>query len=169
MMKTSVSAILMVLVMVASGFGGEIHQAVMAGDMGRVRAMLDRNPGLVNVAEDGITPVLYAAYQEDRRMVTFLVSRGAQVDIFVVTIIGDAAKVKAFLDSNPNLVNARDQNGQTPLHWAANKGHIRIVKMLVDGGAKTDVKDNTGWTPLEYAEEMKKKDVVKFLRQKKNR
>ena len=102
-------------------------------------------------------------------MVTFLVSRGAQIDIFVVTIIGDAAKVKAFLDSNPNLVNARDQNGQTPLHWAANKGHIRIVKMLVDGGAKTDVKDNTGWTPLEYAEEMKKKDVVKFLRQKKNR
>lgn len=165
-MKTILFSVLMFLAATLPGYTAEIHQAVMAGDFAKVKVILDKNPSLVNTSEDGITPVLYAAYQENRKMVNFLVSRGARTDMFVVTIIGDKAKVKSFLDANPNLVNAKDQNGQTPLHWAANKGHIQIVKMLVSLGAKINLKDNTGWTPIEYAEEMQRKDVVKFLKQK---
>lgn len=164
MTKKGFIVVLFLFVMALPTYAAEIHQAVMAGDMARVRVLLDRNPDVINLAEDGITPVLYAAYQENRKMVDFLLSRGAENTIFVAAIIGDFSKVKRFLDSNPGLVHGKDQNGQTPLHWAANKGHIRIVKLLVSYGAKINIKDNTGWTPLEYAEEMKRKDVAGYLR-----
>ncbi|MBA4393533.1 MAG: hypothetical protein C0407_08275 [Desulfobacca sp.] len=164
-MKKFLIFILLFLVLGSSAFASEIHQAVMVGDLAKVKAILDQDPKLVNSVEDGITPVLYAAYQENKKMVRFLLSRGAQDNIFVATIIGDSVKVKSFLNTNPSLVNAKDHNGQTPLHWAANKGHIQIVKFLVSQGAQVTLKDNTGWTPLEYAEEMKKRNVVHYLRQ----
>ncbi len=36
------------------------------------------------------------------------------------------------------------QDGRTPLHLAAEKGHPEIIKLLIDKGAKVDIKDNVG-------------------------
>ena len=48
-------------------------------------------------------------------------------------------------------VNAKDKNGWTPLHQAANKGFPEIVKLLIKNGADVNVKDKDGWTPLHDA------------------
>ena len=48
-------------------------------------------------------------------------------------------------------VNASDGRGQTALHGAALQGFDLVVKFLVDHGAKLDVKDNRGLTPLDAA------------------
>jgi ankyrin repeat protein len=42
--------------------------------------------------------------------------------------------------------------GWTPLHGAAARGANTIVKFLVDHGARLDVEDRTGKTPLRVAE-----------------
>jgi hypothetical protein len=39
----------------------------------------------------------------------------------------------------------------TPLHWAARQGHIRIVALLVNGGADLTIRDVEGFTPLHVA------------------
>jgi uncharacterized protein len=50
-----------------------------------------------------------------------------------------------------NDVNAVDVNGDTALHGAAHRGANDIVSFLVDKGAKLDVVDVIGWSPLTIA------------------
>ena len=50
-------------------------------------------------------------------------------------------------------VNDANSMGLTALHAAANRpGSDPIIQFLVDKGAKLDVKDNEGRTPLNWAE-----------------
>jgi ankyrin repeat protein len=48
-------------------------------------------------------------------------------------------------------VNAVDGRGQTALHGAALQGYDQVVKFLAEHGARLDVKDNRGLTPLDAA------------------
>jgi uncharacterized protein len=48
-------------------------------------------------------------------------------------------------------INAADSRGQTALHGAAIKGWSKVVQHLAGKGAKLDVKDKRGFTPLDAA------------------
>ena len=37
-----------------------------------------------------------------------------------------------------------EQEGRTALYWAAERNHVEIVKLLVDGGADTNIQNNVG-------------------------
>jgi ankyrin repeat protein len=50
-----------------------------------------------------------------------------------------------------NKVDVVDANGDTALHGAAHRGSNEIVSFLVDKGAKLDVVDVIGWSPLTIA------------------
>jgi ankyrin repeat protein len=58
-------------------------------------------------------------------------------------------------------VSARDSNGMTPLHIAAERNNIVAAKMLIEAGAKIMPRDNKGKTPLEYAESA---EMIKLLK-----
>ncbi len=59
---------------------------------------------------------------------------------------------------------ARDNAGWTPLHHAANNGHLDIVKeLLKEPGTARNIPDNNGFTPLHLACKYGHMDVVKFL------
>ena len=63
-------------------------------------------------------------------------------------------------------VNERDQEGRTPLSWAAEGGHQTMVKLLLETGkADVDSKDRNGRTPLSLAAEGGHEAVVKQLLQ----
>lgn len=44
-----------------------------------------------------------------------------------------------------------DKEGLTALSWACLKGHLPVVRYLVEGGAATDHADKNGRTPLDLA------------------
>ena len=48
-------------------------------------------------------------------------------------------------------VNAANEAGMTPLHYAAARGSDRIVEFLASQGARFDVKNKQGRTPSELA------------------
>ena len=48
-------------------------------------------------------------------------------------------------------VNARDNNGMTPLHDAAREGHSEVVTLLLSHGADVNARDNNGRTPLYFS------------------
>jgi hypothetical protein len=49
-------------------------------------------------------------------------------------------------------VNATDDHGRTPLHFAANfLDHDPMVKLLLENGANVNAADGRGLTPLHYA------------------
>merc|ERR1740121_491984 len=44
-------------------------------------------------------------------------------------------------------------SGASPLHFAAKRGDVAFTKMLIGAGAKVDLKNDEGHTPLEVAQQ----------------
>ena len=59
-------------------------------------------------------------------MVDFLLSRGAQKDIFACIWLGDYEGVKALLEENPSLVNAAGPNHGTPICHASGQEMMEL-------------------------------------------
>jgi ankyrin repeat protein len=76
---------------------------------------------------------------------------------------GDLEKVKALLKDHPDLVFNKDNDGRSPLHWAASHGHKNVVELLLANKAEANAKDNNGGTPLLYATAGGRKDTAALL------
>jgi len=61
---------------------------------------------------------------------------------------------------NPNI---RDWNGMSPLHYAAQNGHLRIVKTLVLNEAKVDITDHDDRTPLHLSVHFDRLEIAEYL------
>lgn len=55
-------------------------------------------------------------------------------------------------------------DGTTPLHIAAEAGHIALVKLLITKGANVDARTKDGETALRLAQDEGHKEIVEFLR-----
>jgi len=84
-------------------------------------------------------------------------------DIHQAAKQGDLVKVKALLEKNAELTNAKTENGETPLHSAASGGQLEVVKFLISQGADINLKQNSGATALHFACFGGHRDVVEWL------
>ncbi|GAB1202930.1 hypothetical protein APSETT445_001554 [Aspergillus pseudonomiae] len=62
-----------------------------------------------------------------------------------------------------NEVDPRDIKGQTPLSWAARRGHKVVAKLLIENGAALDSQDDAGRTPLLLALDSRHEAVALLL------
>jgi ankyrin repeat protein len=76
---------------------------------------------------------------------------------------GDLAKVESLLEAKPQLVQAKDAGGRTPLHWACRGVHFEMLKFLVEKGADVNAKDDDGITPLHSLAAKAHSDGIAFL------
>ncbi|KAI7878498.1 hypothetical protein K492DRAFT_132656 [Lichtheimia hyalospora FSU 10163] len=93
-----------------------------------------------------------------RRKMTKLFCRAATT--------GDVDKVTQWLDEPYRAyidIDARDQDGTTPLIYAACFGKTTIAQALLNAGAKTDVQDSYGWSALMWATNNNQEGIVKLL------
>ena len=59
--------------------------------------------------------------------------------------------VTQLLLNNNAYVDARNNNGETPLHLCVRNGRVDVLKSLLENGASTDVVNRAGQTPLHIA------------------
>jgi uncharacterized protein len=77
---------------------------------------------------------------------------------------GDLAAVKKIIESGA-AINPQDEQGWTPLNWAAGKGDIDLVRLLVENGADVFKVGRDQRTPYMIALAAGRTEVVKFLRE----
>lgn len=64
---------------------------------------------------------------------------------------GEIRQVRALVEADAVLLDARDGDGLTPLHRAALGGHVEIAEYLLDSGADISAVDAQNRTPLHHA------------------
>jgi ankyrin repeat protein len=84
-------------------------------------------------------------------------------DIFDLLRKGDLAAAKALIEKSPQLVEARDNDGDTPLHYAAREGNAELINYLIDKGAKLELQDARQKTPLHLAAMNDRRDAVSVM------
>ncbi len=144
--------------------GAEIHEAAELGDLERVKAYLSQDPKQIDLVDaKGRTVLARAARSGKKELVEFLLEKGAAEDIFAAAIVGHTDQVAALLKEDPKLINARDGDGRTVLHWAALYGQKKVVELLLAEKADVNSLDEDGFTPLHWAATFNQSDAVKVL------
>lgn len=92
-------------------FVGNAH-----GDLERVKELLKQEPGLVNAAwdwggGDWETALGAAAHMGRKDIATYLLSKGARIDLFAAAMLGKIEVVRAVIDDNPELKSALGPHG----------------------------------------------------------
>jgi hypothetical protein len=138
----------------------DMYQAIVGGNLEKVRALLKDNPTLVySTDEIGDTPLHWAAEFGAESIAAFLVSEKADVNasdslgytpLHWTVQTGHTDIARLLLASKAN-VNVNDRNGWTALHWAVHTGNKEIALLLLANGANVNAKNNYGESPLDYA------------------
>jgi hypothetical protein len=63
----------------------------------------------------------------------------------------------------PEFLDAVNESGNTPLHWAALNGHLESVKLLIQSGADVTIINRAGHDAVYEAEINDKNEVVDWL------
>ena len=60
----------------------------------------------------------------------------------------DLDRVKILITKTPDLINSKDDNGRTPLHWACRGTSFEIVSCLVKNGTDVNARDVNNIAPI---------------------
>jgi len=91
------------------------------------------------------------------------VTSSQPVQIYDAVKHGDTLQIRRLLEARPELVGARDEKGNTPLHLAASRGDVAMGEALIDNGAEVNAKNKREATPLFQAVSFGNADVVSML------
>jgi len=144
----------------------DIHEAAAAGVTSRVEEILAGNQGSVNHRDlQGATPLHYAAACGQIPVANTLLMKGADLGAKAPRL-GDATPAHfaagladgktallmlGTLVGNGAPADARQTDGDSPLHIGARKGHAEAVRLLIRRGADPAAANSAGKTPLDLA------------------
>ncbi|KAH7472868.1 hypothetical protein FOMA001_g11867 [Fusarium oxysporum f. sp. matthiolae] len=114
----------------------------------------------------------YINTQTDKDLVTCLSNASYTQHLpllYDLCLAGRTDEVRMRLQKGDEFVNALGLRNRTPLHAAAQKGHLDIVKLLVHYGADLTAKTSFGSTPDRLAEKNGHSSVATFLKTTRNR
>ena len=140
-----------------------IHAAALHGELEAVNALIRRGARInLPVAAaldrvDDLRRLLPTASSEDRHLALALASQFGHVEI--VRLLLDAGE-------DPNRYNpVGGHSHTTPLHQAAGAGYEKLVRLLVERGARLDMKDIL-WqaTPADWARHAGRTEIEAYLR-----
>jgi hypothetical protein len=140
-----------------------LHWAAYYGHLEIAELLISRGADLDAEDPDYSTPLYLAAEQGHPKVVEFLISKGAEVNVkssrWGYTPLhraawGPVTLRKHFGAGEEGTVSEADLNGN----------YLEIVGMLLEKGAKVDVLDNDGKTPLDQAIKNSEKEIVDLLR-----
>lgn len=125
-----------------------------------VAKYLIRSGAEVNVSDNHWTPLVWATFWKDDELVEFLLAKGANPNardqtgstaLHLAAYISSDVKFARLLVKNGATVDARSDDGRTPLMQAALWKRNSTARFLIQQGADVNAHDNEGFTPLMFA------------------
>jgi ankyrin repeat protein len=115
-------------------------RAARSADLAVMRLLLEKGANPNQPTDDHTTPLLAAATGQGAR---FAGGEERPIPEFIEAL-------RLCLDKGSDI-NATNDRGDTAMHAAAERGADEMVQFLADHGAKLDVKNKSGRTPLDVA------------------
>ena len=160
---------------VGAGNKTPLHEATEKGHKEIVELLLDHGAEINAMDGQGYTPMYYAVSKDRKDISDVLIAHMAEsesnltpfylatMQIDLAEMKGDLAKVEILLKDNPELVNSKDDNGRTLLHYVAQMGYKDVAELLLAKGADVNATRKWNRTPLHDAAVNRHKDIVEVL------
>jgi ankyrin repeat protein len=130
----------------------ELLAAIDAGDIDRVRELVDARPDLAAArGEDGVSAVLRAAHGGHGEIVDALLDANPALDVFDAAAVGRTRGLEELVEAEPALARSSLPDGLTPLHLAARFGQEDAARVLLERGADRAAVTTDGRTPADLA------------------
>jgi len=153
----------------------ELHEAAAAGDLARVKQLVEKDAALArSYSPDGFPVVALAAVFGNLEITKYLHAKGADINAAATNGSGYNALSGAVTSGHTEIVkwllengaepNYRYSNDYSPLLNAAANGHLEILKLLQACGADLHARTSDGKNALGYAEERKHTAIAEYLR-----
>jgi uncharacterized protein len=113
----------------------DFFDAIRRGNRYEVERRLILEPGLLHAKDQGLSPILVAAYHREPELASFLADKTVTLTIFEAAATGKINHVIRLLARDPELVNAYADDGFQPLGLACYFGHYDTAEYLVKAGA----------------------------------
>jgi len=78
-------------------------------------------------------------------------------------LIGDENSLVKEIKTNKDKINYQDKNGNTPLHLAISFMNINIVKILLQNNADPTIRNNSGKSCIDLAQDTKNMNIIKTV------
>ncbi len=143
----------------------EFFAAIKEGRQERVACLLRAAPGLIHERENGCSPILLAAYNNQPKLANFLAEKAVALNIFEAAATGKTNHIVRILARDPQLVNAYSDDGYQPLGLACFYGHVETAKYLINAGARVNSPSQNKMkaAPLHSAAAGRHSELVKLL------
>jgi ankyrin repeat protein len=141
-----------------TGTASEIHKAVIAGDINKVRFLVDADSSLLELKDNkGRTPLIlcFDGFTIQLAIAKFLIEKGANVNAKsnngLMPMLGASARANSYepdfdliqrLIAKGADVNVKNNRGNTPLLLVASVGDPKVAKLLIDNGADVNACGN---------------------------
>ncbi len=114
-----------------------------------------------------------AIRQDDPQRVKQLLEKGADPDtegpigpgLLTALLLGHVTVARLLVEAGADL-NISDDNGWTPLHWAAKAGDVELILAMVEGDGDLLALDREGQTPMDVLEKYERFEALERVRQK---
>jgi ankyrin repeat protein len=136
-----------------------LHWAGWNGHVQVVQPFQEDGADIEATTISGFTPLHLACDQGHLAVVIQLLSPSDSNGATTISILGKRKSRGADTE-------AKNSEGNTPLHFASWKGHVAIVQALLSGGGNILAANNDGHLPIHYAVRARKSEVAKYLLQK---
>lgn len=154
----------------------KLFSAVKSGDSATTQVLIQAGADINARGKFGQTPLMAAISGEKTELALLLIKLGADLTVqqecgtsvlSLAAIWGNTSVVKAILEAgaNPDICDGcpasePSPQGYAPMMWAANRGFVEILELLITGKANVNLQNPYGETALMCTSETQAIEVL---------